>query len=185
MGLASLPETSRRAVARSLVPRSPFAVGPQASAVGSSRLDGGTWRSRTSTLRLSEGWLPFRVLPGRLAAARRLAAPSLRFWPLQRFRRREPTHPGFASSRFGSGFRVSHPRAALRLPQPSDPLGSVTLLGFPLRGFSLSTEPQRLSASVALLPLSARLADPKVVESVRTRLQGLAPRESPSRSNGV
>lgn len=32
--------------------------------------------------------------------------------PLQRMRTREPTYPGFASSRFWCGYRVSHPPAA-------------------------------------------------------------------------
>jgi hypothetical protein len=45
---------------------------------------------------------------------------SQEFLPLQRMQMREPTHPGFASSRFGCGCRVSHPLAAFRLPRPSD-----------------------------------------------------------------
>jgi len=80
---------------------------------------------------------------------------SQEFLPLQRMQMREPTHPGFASSRFGCGCRVSHPLAALRLPRPSDRLRPVTLMGFPLRSFSLQAELRRLSAPVALLPLSA------------------------------
>jgi hypothetical protein len=87
----------------------------------------------------------------------RATAPPMGFLPLQRLRKREPTRPGFASSRFRCGSRVFHPPAALRLPQPSGPLGPVTLLGFPLRGFSLPAEPRRLSAPAAFLPLSAQL----------------------------
>lgn len=56
---------------------------------------------------------------------------SQKFLPLQRMQMREPTHPGFASSRFRCGCRVSHPLAAFRLPRPSDRLRPVTLMGFP------------------------------------------------------
>ena len=80
---------------------------------------------------------------------------SLEFLPLQRIQTREPTHPGFASSRFRCGCRVSHPLAAFRLPHPPDLFRPVTLLGFSPSKLLPPTEPWRLSAPVALLPLPA------------------------------
>lgn len=79
----------------------------------------------------------------------------MRFFPLQRMRKREPTRPGFASSRFRCGFRVSHPLAAFRLPRPSDLFRTVTLLGFSPSKLFPPAEPRRLSAPLALLPLPA------------------------------
>jgi hypothetical protein len=185
VGLASRSEvvpSSRSAVIGSALPlrRS------RRPALGTSELNGAARSHRRRAAPLLGLPSPSEYDRGRLAEALSSDGASLGFLPLQRLRKREPTYPGFASSRFGCGFRVSHPRAAFRLPRPSDPLGPVTLLGFPLRGFSLSTEPQRLSTSIALLPLPARLARPEGrVSRVRTRLQGFAPRESPSRSSGV
>jgi len=71
------------------------------------------------------------------------------FSPLQRIRMREPTNPGFASSRCWCGYRVSRPPAAFLLPRPSDRLGPVTLMGFPLRSFPL---PRSRDASRRPLP---------------------------------
>ncbi|CAN5294721.1 hypothetical protein BH18GEM1_BH18GEM1_10550 [soil metagenome] len=78
-------------------------------------------------------------------------------------RRREPTHPGFASSRFGCGSRVSHPPAALRLPRPSGSFEPVTLMGFSPSKLSPPAEPWRLSTPDALLPLPVwkHVRDPK------------------------
>lgn len=73
----------------------------------------------------------------------------MEFLPLQRIRIRGPTAPGFASSRFRCGHRVSHPLAALRPPNPSGPFRPVTLLGFPLRSLSL---PRSRDASRRPLP---------------------------------
>jgi hypothetical protein len=112
--------------------------------------------SKTFAHRLSEGWPPLQSIPG--PACRRPLGRSAfqEFLPLQRMQMREPTHPGFASSRFGCGCRVSHPLAAFRLPRPSGRLGPVTLMGFsPSKRFP-PTEPERLSAPVALLSLLAR-----------------------------
>jgi hypothetical protein len=109
------------------------------------------------------------------------------FSPLQRIRIREPTDPGFASSRFWCGYRVSHPLAAFLLPRPSDRLGSVTLMGLPPPKLSPPTEPRRLSAPVALLPLAVRtvgVAPGATSRSGPPRLQGFAPRGSPWRKSG-
>jgi hypothetical protein len=98
-----------------------------------------------------------------LPAPSRAAAPPLELLPLQRMRRREPTHPGFASSRFGCGSRVSHPPAALRLPRPSGSFEPVTLMGFSPSKLSPPAEPWRLSTPDALLPLPLwkHVRDPK------------------------
>lgn len=109
------------------------------------------------------------------------------FSPLQRIRTREPTNPGFASSRFWCGSRVLHPPAAFLLPRPPDRLGSVTLMGFPLRSFPLPRSLGRLSASVALLPLAVRtvgVAPGATSRSGPPRLQGFAPRGNPWRKSG-
>ena len=97
---------------------------------------------------------------------------------------REPTHPGFASSRFGCGCRVSHPLAALRLPRPSGPFRPVTLMGFPLRSLPL---PRSRDASRRPMPScrypSGNGCNPKItVAPDRARLQGLAPRGNPWRA---
>lgn len=98
--------------------------------MGSSLLAGGAWMSKTSAHRLSEGWRPLQSITGPACRRPLGRGASLEFLPLQRMQMREPTHPGFASSRFGCGCRVSHPLAALRLPRPSDRLRPVTLMGF-------------------------------------------------------
>ena len=101
-------------------------------------------------------------------------------------RMREPTHPGFASSRFRCGFRVSHPLAAFIRPRPSSRLRPVALMGFSPSKLLPPTEPWRLSAPAALLPLLARLTKPEDHACLtRARLQGLAPRRSPSRPAGI
>ena len=127
--------------------------------------------SKTFAHRLSEGWHPLQSMTGPACRRPLGRGASQEFLPLQRMRRREPTHPGVASSRFWCGCRVSHPLAAFRLPRPSDLFRPVTLMGFPLRSFSLRTEPWRLSTLAALLPLSA-LGD--VAEATCGRLANAA-----------
>lgn len=121
----------RRAVARHWfrAPPPPFAT-EVAAALGSSKLTGGASKSKTSAHRLSEGWPPLQSMTGPACRSPLGHGASQEFLPLQRMRMREPTHPGFASSRFGCGCRVSHPLAAFRLPRPSDRLRPVTLMGF-------------------------------------------------------
>lgn len=140
-------------------------------------------RPRTASPRVG---VPFRVLPGPACRRPLGRGASLEFLPLQRMQMREPTYPGFASSRFGCGCRVSHPLAALRLPRPSDRLRPVTLMGF--------SPSKLLPPDGAVAPLGALC--PLVVTCTRrtwpkprcgrwqTRLQGLALRRSPSRSHG-
>ena len=86
--------------------------------------------SKTFAHRLSEGWLPLQSITGPACRSPLGHGASQEFVPLQRMQMREPTYPGFASSRLRCGFRVSHPLAALRLPRPSDRLRPVTLMGF-------------------------------------------------------
>lgn len=111
--------------------------------------------SKTFAHRLSEGWLPLQSITGPACRSPLGHGASQEFLPLQRMQMREPTHPGFASSRFRCGCRVSHPRAAFRLPNPPDLFRPVTLLGFSPSKLLPPAEPRRLSTPVALLPLPA------------------------------
>lgn len=113
--------------------------------------------SKTFAHRLSEGWPPLQSIPGPACRRPLGRGASLEFLPLQRMQMREPTHPGFASSRFGCGCRVSHPLAAFRLPRPSGRLGPVTLMGFP--------PSKRFPPGGAATPLGARC--PLVVTRTR------------------
>lgn len=126
--------------------------------MGSSWLTGGCGSRRLRTPPLRGFTSPSESDREGLPAPSRAAAPPLEFRPLQRMRRREPTHPGFASSRFRYGRRVSHPLAVLRLPLPPGPFRPVTLLGFPPSKLLPLTEPWRLSTPSALLSLPARAA---------------------------
>ena len=128
--------------------------------MGSSLLAGGAWMSKTSAHRLSEGWLPLQSVTGPACRRPLGRGASLEFLPLQRVQMREPTNPGFASSRFGCGCRVSHPLAALRLPRPSDRLRPVTLMGF--------SPSKLLPPDGAVAPLGTR-CPPAVVGTRRTQ----------------
>ena len=111
----------------------------------------------------------------------RAPAPPVEFLPLQRIRWRGPTTPGFASSRFRCGFRV---RALLPPYVPRDLSGRfrpATLLGFsPSKPFpphgAVAPLGARCPPAVPRQPCAVR----KPREAERTRLQGLAPRRSPS-----
>ena len=116
--------------------------------MGSSLLAGSTWKSKTSAHRLSEGWPPLQSMTGQACRRPLGRGASQEFLPLQRMQMREPTYPGFASSRLRCGFRVSHPLAALRLPRPSDRLRPVTLMGF--------SPSKLLPPGGAVAPLGAR-----------------------------
>jgi hypothetical protein len=116
--------------------------------------------SKTSAHRLSEGWLPLQSITGPACRRPLGRGASLEFLPLQRVQMREPTYPGFASSRFGCGCRVSHPLAALRLPRPSDRLRPVTLMGF--------SPSKLLPPDGAVAPLGTR-CPPAVVGTRRTQ----------------
>jgi len=125
--------------------------------------------SKTSAHRLSEGWLPLQSITGPACRRPLGRGASLEFLPLQRMQMREPTHPGVASSRFGCGYRVSHPLAALRLPRPSDRLRPVTLMGF--------SPSKLLPPDGAVAPLGAPLPSCRYLHSAHmaeTTVQPLA-----------
>lgn len=149
MGLASLSEVVPAKRSASSVSRSPFAVshrsGPGHGVFQDRRRRVNVEDVRAPPLRgLASPSEYYRAgLPSPLGHGA-----SQEFLPLQRMQMREPTHPGFASSRFGCGCRVSHPLAAFRLPRPSDLFRPVTLMGF--------SPSKPLPPGGAVAPLGAR-----------------------------
>ncbi len=161
-GLPPFQRSSRRSVARSLVPRSPSVVGvaPRPWGLPDHRRVRTFENDRSASPRVGSPSEYDRVGCRCPLGQRRLP---WSFSPLQRIQMREPTCPGFASSRFRCGYRVSHPLAALHLPRPSDRLGPVTLMGLSPSKPYPPAERLRLSARVALLPLASQMSSNTVV----------------------
>jgi len=120
-------------------------------------------KHRAATMSL---WSPRNPTPD-CNVERQLAAPPLRFRPLQRFPSSEQRHemvgPAFPTA---CAFRFSQPLGAFIRPEPTRPCSMPDpLLGSPSRAL--------------LLPRSRALFPTPLPSWRSCRLQGLAPRESP------
>lgn len=179
----------RRVVARSWVPRSPFAVGLAASALGSSELADAARRSKDSRARPLRGLPPLQSLTG--PASRRslergaspgVPAPS--------------AHSGAGSHSSGiclvpvpvrlQGFS---PSCRLHPPAPIQPVkagGAHGVLPFEASPSDGAVAPLDARCPPAVSPSSALPRPVRATEGRgRSRLQGVAPRRSPSRPAGV
>jgi hypothetical protein len=186
-GSPPFQRSSRRAVARSLVPRSPFVVGLRPDP-GVFPTAGGCDRSKTVAPPLL-GLVPLQSMTGSAAgalsgsdASRGVSRPysaSGHGSPLIR----DLPRPGSGAA---TGFRTLLPRPS---PASLRPVRAGNAHGVPPSKLSPPAEPRRLSASVALLPLAVRTVGvaPGATSKSRTApASGLcSPRESVAEKRGL